>query len=107
MALPDGVAQPRRRQPSAFGVAIEVVAGDAVFDIEILRAPDSTGTPSTGSARVVATVRGYTELWFDYLPNDGVFRHYLARHVLAGYTDGPDTSWLRAKPAELQERTRP
>lgn len=105
MALPPTIPRPPRggeRQP--YGVVLFMEAGDSFYDIEVLRAPDSTGTPSTASAVTFAVVAGTAQRLTDFQPNDGTYRHYLARHVKYGYPNGADTSWFRAKPVVLPGR---
>lgn len=102
MALPSAVAR-QQGEIAQYGIRFTITPlVDAVdwqlCDVEIQRAPDSAGSPDTGNAEVVQRIgpiqRSGTP-YTDYLPNDGVRRHYRWRHVRVGYQAGAWSSWLR------------
>jgi hypothetical protein len=102
----------RGRDSTETGVLIQVNPGDQTFPVEIQRARESTATglPTSSAARTIARLDPGIRDFDDPLPLTTTARHYRARHVSDGYTDGawthPDgsTSWARAIPEDFGPR---
>ncbi len=101
---------PNNPQAVRYGVVLSVVPLDALYAIEIERAPDNgSGSPDTANAVSLGSGQ-YPEsggVFEDELPNDNTYRHYRARHVLSGGTAGAWSAWLRAKPDVLPTEFKP
>lgn len=74
------------------GVLLRIVPGDQTLEIEIARAPDSSGSP--GSWTSIATIGPYPRsgsIFFDQQPLDSAYWWYRVRHLGYGGTTG---NWL-------------
>lgn len=89
--------------PLGYGIVLGLALGDDTFGVEVQRAPDDgAGDPDTANAEIVAHLVPGVEIYADLLlENDDDWRHYRARHVRQGWTEGSWTSWVRAKPIEV------
>ena len=78
------------------GIVLALYASDPVYDILIQRAPDVAGSP--GAFATIAQVGGDTQIFVDFLPNDGVKRWYKIAHVLSSSTNSAFVAPLSAVP---------
>lgn len=72
------------------GIVLALYPFDQNFNIEIERAPDSSGSPGTYAA--LTTVPGTQQIFVDYLPSNGATYWYRARSSLSGYTPSAYTA---------------
>lgn len=89
-----------------YGIGISWVVANTREYVEVFRAPDDgTGNPDTANGTMIAILNPNTNQYLDVLPNDSTIRHYRVRHVFPGYNDGAYTSYLRAKPVPIPQRS--
>lgn len=102
MTLPAVAALTQERtQEERSGIGVGLFGVDVTSDLEIERAPDSGGSPDTGSAETIAIVPPGTGVWVDELPRDGARRHYRIRSVGQLGTASAWTGWVSAIPGPL------
>lgn len=73
---------------------------DPTLSMEIQRAPDSSGSPDTGSAETVGIVPPGSNSFVDIVGGTGL-HHYRARHVRPKATPGEWTDWLALVPEPI------
>ena len=78
------------------GVVLALYPADPVYDILIQRAPDVAGSP--GTFTTIAQIGGDTQVFVDFLPNDGVKRWYKIAQVLSSSTLSAFVAPLSAVP---------
>jgi hypothetical protein len=102
MSLPPGFTD--GLQAESHGIGVNLIPGDARFQIELQRAPDNgSGAPGTFATIQQLPPIPAASTFVDLLADDGAFRHYRARHIGPGY--GPSTNWSpvgRGKPVRLE-----
>jgi hypothetical protein len=81
------------------GIALGLWAGNETLDIEIQRAPDSSGVPGTWVT--IATVPGSTRVFVDARPSTGSTFWYRSRHVGGGFLPSPYQDNPTADPLDL------
>ena len=103
MTLPAGIHQPSGGIPD-FGVILRLHVSDRFYatEVQVAAAATSDSTvPLTSTATLIVRKPGGATKVTHMLPSDGVARHYRARHVADGFTAGPYTTWVCAKPRGL------
>lgn len=83
------------------GIALALYASDPAFELEIERAPESSGAPDVANAVRIARRPGGTALYVDDLPLTGERWYYRLYHVADGYEDSDPTDWVSATPRRL------
>lgn len=94
-----------KRVGVVYGVLLRIVPGDFRLQVEVQRAPDSSGSPDTANAVSVQYAGPFGRsggLWADRRPNDGSTWHYRIRHVSKNKSPGDWSSWLSAVPYRLE-----
>lgn len=78
------------------GVVLVLFGAQAFAGAEVERSPNGV----SGWVRIgtLEDIDQSGTAYFDYMPMDDVTRYYRARHVEAGFTDGPYTEVIEAKP---------
>jgi hypothetical protein len=92
-------------RPSFYGIVLALYPSDLRAHIQIQRAPDSGGSPDTGSAEIIG-VAAPGQRTFTDLRGSGTW-HYRIRSIRPGATSSAWTDWVAATskpiPAELPQ----
>ena len=80
--------------PLQTAAAIALFPADRAYQIEVEWAPDSAGSPDTGSAESVGVVDGAEEVFIHPRPVAGVDNWYRIRHVREGAEPSAWTGWV-------------
>lgn len=87
--------------PTKTGIVVGIVPGDPSFEIELQRAPQSSGAPGTPvTIARLAPFPATGSFYRDLLPIDGAVYYYRHRHVRTGWTAGAYSPWTRAATAQ-------
>ncbi|MFQ5809391.1 MAG: hypothetical protein ACE5JM_07210, partial [Armatimonadota bacterium] len=93
---------PQFEFPAVYGIRIQVFPTEPDAQVVIERAADSAGSPNLATVEVIARLNLRVNVTHeDVLPNDGLRRHYRARHEHPDFTASANTGWVNAKPAIL------
>lgn len=88
---------------SRYGVAVALYPSDGTLPMQIQRAPDSAGSPDTGSAEIIGIAPAGSRTYVDIAPTGATF-HYRARHINeAGEVSTNWTLWVEATSAKLPD----
>ena len=105
MALPSNFPIIPPVAPVIAGIMIGLAPTDATFEMEIQRAPDSSGVPGTPVtiAQVAPANPSQGTLYMDRLPVTGTLYYYRFRHVRTGWTAGSWGPYSRAATAQFMD----
>jgi len=84
-----------------YGVALNLIPGDASLPIEVQRAPDSAGAPNVGSAVSLGSCGPFPlggGVYFDPRPANASVWWYRARHISDAFDSGDWTNWVSSAP---------
>lgn len=89
--------------PVQTGIIVGISPQDPTFDMEIQRAPDSSGAPGTPVTinRIPPFALGSGTHYTDRLPVTGALYYYRFRHVRDGWTAGAYGPWSRSGTAKF------
>ena len=108
MPLPTDAIVPSGGEPS-FGIILKLHIGDRDFQTEIQVAGAATSdatVPKTSTATRLAIKAPGVSRHTHFLPEDGIARHYRARHILPGYPNGAFTDFVCRKTVRLGGKCR-
>jgi hypothetical protein len=84
-------------RPLPLGIILALYPSNPTQAIEIERAPDSGGSPDTGSAVTVGVAEPGDRIFWDIVGGAGPY-HYRTRHIRPNATPSAYTHWVAARP---------
>jgi len=106
MTLPSNIKR-RDRTALRTGCAVALWPSDTSCDYELERAPDSAGSPDTGSSVTLGVVPGTSETYFDPRPTGSGPWWYRVRSTAPGHTASGWTDWVSIEPQDVAGYYRP
>lgn len=93
---------PTEVRVARIGVALALYPSDPSLAMQVRRAPDSSGSPDTGSAEIIGLAPAGARTFVD-LVGAGAVLWYSSRHVAPSGEVGDWTRWVSASPKRLPD----